>query len=162
MHCRFFFLGRIFTAFFSYLDLHWFSLPKLRFGFSFISLEEKSKVITADSEILSDFFLHCKENRSCWGPTDLGPLFTQPRLPNRLLGQDDQYKEGAFSKEWMIFQTCQLSCLAWRRKITQKDSHSHRFSTFFPCDLCAHISLWQKWEGKKMFLPLKKVHSKTS
>ena len=31
----------------------------------------------------------------------------------------------------MIFQTCQLSCLAWRRKITQKDSHSHRFSTFF-------------------------------
>ena len=37
-----------------------------------MSFEDKSKVITADSEILSDFFLHCKENLSCLGPTDLG------------------------------------------------------------------------------------------
>ena len=69
-----FFLGRIFTTFFSYFDLHWFSLPKLRLGFNFMSLKNKSKVITADSEILSDFFLHYKENRSCLGPTDLGPF----------------------------------------------------------------------------------------
>ena len=60
-----------------------------------MSLEAKSKVITADSKILSGFLLHCEENWICLGPTDLGLLFTQPRL----LGQDDQYKEEAFSKE---------------------------------------------------------------
>ena len=61
-----------------------------------MSLKDKSKVIIADSETFSYII---KKNWICLGPTDLGPLFTQPRLPNILLGQDDQYKEGAFSKE---------------------------------------------------------------